>query len=164
MKAGLFACCMWCVGMAGLASAQQIADPNPAHAPSAEIDNKRPFISKKEKAPTTRMVSGKVVDDINGTPLKGAIVTLTDLNTHEKRETITKEDGRYAFDDLSFSVDYELRARYKSTLTEPRKLSQYDHTVKSVRILTVSDNGAPAGNSVTEAKKSTTQAHKTSSH
>lgn len=154
MKAGLFSCFICCLSVAALAPAQQINDPNPAHAPSAEIDNKRPLISKKEKAPTARMVSGKVVDEINGTPLKGAIVTLTDLNTHEKRETITKEDGRYSFDDLSFSVDYEVRARYKTTLTEPRKLSQYDHTVKSVRILTVPDPESPAS-SVSEAKKST---------
>jgi hypothetical protein len=154
MKSGFFAFFACCFVLSATASAQQITDPNPAHAPTAEIDNKRPFISKKEKAPTTRIVSGKVVDEISGTPLKGAIVTLTDLNTHEKRETITKEDGRYTFEDLSFSVDYELRARYKAALTEPRKLSQYDHTVKSVRILTVPDTSA-AAMPANEAKKDT---------
>jgi hypothetical protein len=154
MKAGFFVSFCCCFVMTGLLPAQQIADPNPAHAPSAEIDNKRPLISKKEKAPTTRTVSGKVVDDVSGAPLKGAIVTLTDLSTKEKRESITKEDGRYSFDDLSFSIDYELRAKYKSAMTEPRRLSQYDHTVKSVRILTIADADA-AGKTTAEAKKST---------
>jgi hypothetical protein len=152
MKAGLIA---FCVALLGVTSgAQQIGDPNPAHAPTAEIDNKRPLISKKEKAPTSRTVSGKVVDEISGAPLKGAIVTLTDLSTHEKRETITKDDGRYNFDELSFSIDYELRARYKNSTTDVRKLSQYDHTAKAVRILTIAD-AEPAAPPVTEAKKDT---------
>ncbi len=136
------------------AFAQQITDPNPAHVPDANIGNNRPLISKKEKAPTSRTVSGRVVDDAGGTPLKGAIVTLTDLSTHERREMVTKEDGRYSFDDLSFSIDYELKARYKNSVTDVRKLSQYDHTAKVVRILTISDNSS-APSSINEAKKDT---------
>jgi hypothetical protein len=152
MKAGVFACCFALIAAAFPARAQQISDPNPAHTPSAEIDNKRPLISKKEKTPTSRSVSGKVVDEISGTPLKGAIVTLTDLSTHERRETITKQDGRYNFDDLSFSIDYELRAQYKNSTTDVRKLSQYDHTAKSVRILNIPDAEAATA-PVNEAKK-----------
>ncbi|MBV8896254.1 MAG: carboxypeptidase regulatory-like domain-containing protein [Acidobacteriaceae bacterium] len=153
MKTGLFVLGFLLLAIAVPATPQQISDPNPAHVPDAEIDNKRPFIKKKEKAPTSRALSGKVVEEINGTPLKGAVVTLTDLSSHEKREMITKEDGRYNFDDLSFSVDYELKARYKNTTTDVRKLSQYDHSVKVVRILTVPDSSSPAP--VSEAKKDT---------
>jgi hypothetical protein len=152
MQGGLFVLTVFFASTAISATAQQITDPNPAHVPDANIENHRPFISKKEKAPTTRTVSGKVVDEINGTPMKGAIVTLTDLSSHERRETVTKEDGRYNFDDLSFSIDYELRARYKNSLTDPRKLSQYDHTVKVVRILTVPDV-SPSPAAVNVAKK-----------
>jgi len=155
MKYGLFVFCLFALGSSTLpAGAQQISDPNPAHAPAAEIDNKRPLIQHKEKAPTSRTVSGKVVDEISGTPLKGAIVTLTNLSTREKREMITKEDGRYNFDDLSFSVDYALNAKYKNAVTDTRKLSQYDRTAKVVRILTVPDTAAAAA-PVNEAKKDT---------
>ena len=153
MKAGVFALPVCLLALSRPGPAQQIADPNPAHAPSAEIDNKRPLINKKEKPPTTRTVSGKVIDEISQTPLKGAIVTLTDLSTHEKRETITKEDGRYLFEELSFTIDYELKARYKNSTTEVRRISQYDHTAKSVRILTIPDTTTPAP--VNEAKKDT---------
>jgi hypothetical protein len=152
VKAVLFACSICFFAASSAAVAQQISDPNPAHAPSAEIDNKRPLINHKGKVPTSRTVSGKVVDEVSGTPLKGAIVTLTDLSTKEKHETITKEDGRYSFEDLSFTVDYELRAKYKNAMTEVRKLSQYDHTVKSVRILQIADADA-AATPVNEAKK-----------
>jgi Carboxypeptidase regulatory-like domain len=148
-----FSMCLLCAS-SSLAFAQQISDPNPAHAPSAEIDNKRPLISKKEKAPTTRTVSGKVVDEVSGTPLKGAIVTLTDLSTKEKRESITKEDGRYSFEDLSFTVDYQLSARYKNAVTDVRKLSQYDHSPKSVRILSIPDLDAASAKAGAEAKPS----------
>jgi hypothetical protein len=153
-KLGAFALCFGLMSSTFAANAQQVTDPNPAHAPSAEIDNKRPLISKREKAPTSRSVSGKVVDEVSGSPLTGAIVTLTDLSTHERREMITKEDGRYSFDDLSFSIDYELKARYKNSTTDVRKLSQYDHTAKSVRILNVPDAEAAAA-PVKEAKKDT---------
>ena len=154
MKYHLFALSFLVCGAVFPACAQQVTDPNPAHAPSAEIDNKRPLIQHKEKAPTTRIVSGKVVDEISGAPLKGALVTLTNLSTHEQREMITKEDGRYNFDDLSFSIDYELKAKYKTLVTDTRKLSQYDHTAKVVRILTVPEN-SPAAAPVSEAKKDT---------
>lgn len=155
MKASLLVLTVFLAAMATLAKAQQISDPNPAHVPDAEIDNKRPFIQKKEKAPTSRTVTGKVVEDVSGTPLKGAIVTLTDLSTHEKRETITKEDGRFIFDDVAFTIDYELKARYKNAVTDVRKVSQYDHTVKVVRILTIPDS-SPTPTAVNEAKTTST--------
>jgi len=81
-------------------------------------------------------VTGKVVDG-SGQPLEGALVTVTDTKADEKRTFITKKDGRYNFDELSFTVDYQLQARYKDAVSEPRKLSQYDHTVDMVRILDV---------------------------
>jgi hypothetical protein len=154
MKRGLLGLFTTLAIVAVPAAAQQISDPNPAHVPDANIGNNRPLISKKEKAPTSRTVTGKVVDEVSGTPLKGAIVTITDLSTHERREMITKDDGRFNFNDVSFSIDYELKARYKNSATDVRKLSQYDHTAKVVRILTVPDaSSAPAP--VSEAKKDT---------
>jgi hypothetical protein len=119
-------------------------DPNP----SVFLDNHRPIIGKKDKAPTTRAVSGKVVDE-TGQPLDGALVTLTDNKTHVKTTAFTKKDGRFNFDDLSFINDYELQARYKDSLSTPRKLSQYDHTANVVRILEINTE-TPA---TAEAKK-----------
>ena len=119
-------------------------DPNP----NVFLDNHRPVIGKKDKAPTTRALSGKVVDD-TGQPLEGALVTLTDGKTHVKTTAITKQDGRYNFADLSFNIDYELQARYKDSVSSMRKLSQYDHNANVVRILEVAPDAAAA----TEAKK-----------
>ena len=125
----------------------QSTDSNPAHEPSVFLGNHRPP-NKKEKAPTSRSVKGKVVDG-SGQPLEGALVTLTDTKSNEKRTFITKQEGRYNFDDLSFTIDYQLSARYKDLVSEPKKLSQYDRTPNIVRIL---DIGSP-GTSTTEAKK-----------
>lgn len=116
--------------------------------PNVFLDNHRPLIGKKQKAPTSRTVTGKVVDD-TGQPLEGALVTLTDSKTHEKTTAITKKDGRYNFADLSFTIDYEVQARYKDSLSSVRKLSQYDHTVNVVRILAIASDTPPT----TEAKK-----------
>jgi hypothetical protein len=128
-------------GVSTLAYAQ--SDANPAHSPDVFLDNHRPLIQKKQKNPTARTVTGKVVDD-TGQPLDGAAVTLTDTKTNEKTTVFTKKDGRYTFEDLSFTKDYDLQARYKSQLSDERKLSQYDHSANVVRILTVGENGGSA--------------------
>lgn len=116
------------------AFAQQTVDSNPAHSPDVFLENHKP--PKKGKAPTSRTVTGKVVDD-TGQPLQGALVTLTDSKTNEKTSVFTKKDGRYNFDDVSFTIDYKLQARYKDLTSEPRNLSQYDHTANVVRILEI---------------------------
>jgi hypothetical protein len=124
--------------------ANSAKDPDP----NVFLDNHRPLIQKKEKAPTTRTVTGKVVDD-TGQPLDGALVTLTDAKTHVKTTAITKQDGRYSFADLSFTNDYEVQARYKNSVSPARKLSQYDHAANVVRILEIATDTEPAA----EAKK-----------
>lgn len=118
-------------------------DPNP----NVFLGNHRPN-TKKEKAPTSRSLSGKVVDE-TGQPLEGALVTLTDGKTHVKTTGITKQDGHYNFDDLSFNIDYELQARYKNSVSSSRKLSQYDHNANVVRILEINTETTDAA----EAKK-----------
>jgi len=127
------------VGMMS-ASAQQTQDTRP---PDVFLDNHRPLNPKKEKNPTTRTVTGQVVDD-SGQPLEGALVTLLDDKTKERHEYFTKKDGRYKFEDLSFSVDYQLKAKWKNLVSDERKLSQYDHTARIVRLLEVTTpEGAP---------------------
>ena len=92
-----------------------------------------------------------------GNPLEGALVTLTDTKTSEKNTFITKADGRYKFDDLSFSIDYELDARYKVFAADGRKLSQYDHSANVVRILEIDDSANGAKATASEAKKTPPQ-------
>ncbi len=127
--------------LAGLAGAQA-TNNNPANQPDVFLDNHRPFVKKKDKAPTSRDVSGKVVD-ISGRPIEGALVTLTNTKTNSKVTFITKTDGRYSFDDLSFTIDYQLQAKFKDANTEPRKISQYDHNPTVVRILELDDSAKP---------------------
>lgn len=146
MSKHLLSTMLMVAALAGIAAAQT-SDPNPAHKPSVFLGNDLPK-NKKDKAPTSRTVTGKVVDS-SGQPLEGALVTLTDTQSHEKTTIITKKDGRYGFGDLSFSIDYELRARYKDMSSELKRLSQYDHMPNVVRILEIEPNSTPA----TEAKK-----------
>jgi len=132
-----------------LAHAQQATPANPDRAPDVFLDNHRPLIQKKNKPPTSRTVRGKVVDD-TGQPVVGAIVTLTNTKTHERTQFITKNDGRFSFEDLSFTIDYDLQASYKNLSSEVRKLSQYDRSANVVRILEIE----PAPTSATaDAKK-----------
>ncbi len=133
-----------------LASAQQTTDPNPGRSPDVFLDNHRPIKGKKDKAPTARTVTGKVVDD-TGQPLEGALVTLTDSKTNAKNTVFTKKDGRYNFEEVAFTVDYQLQARYKDLNSEPRNLSQYDHTANVVRILEI-DPSATAFSPKTDKK------------
>jgi hypothetical protein len=129
-SAGLsFLCAIAC-------AAQQKTDSVPSRAPDVFLDNHRPLIQKKGKPATTRTVSGQVVDD-SGQQLEGALVTLTDTQTKESKKYFTKKDGRYSFDDLSFSIDYQLQAHWKNLTSDQRKLSQYDHAPKIVRILEI---------------------------
>lgn len=140
--------------LAGLA-AGQATNTNPAARDAPVfLDNHRPPNKKKDKAPTTRNVSGKVVD-VNGNPLEGALVTLTDSKTKNKTTFITKTDGRYKFDELSFSIDYALDAKYKTFVADSRKLSQYDHNPNVVRILEIDDSAN--GKTEAEAKKTPPQ-------
>ena len=75
--------------------------------------------------------------DDTGQPLDGALVTLTNSKTKDKTTVFTKKDGRYNFEDVSFTIDYQLQARYKDLTSDVRNLSQYDHTANVVRILQI---------------------------
>jgi hypothetical protein len=142
------------LALAGLAGAQATTNNPISNKPEVFLDNHRPINKKKDKAPTSRDVSGKVVD-ISGQPIEGALVTLTNTKTKSKVTFITKTDGRYNFDELSFTIDYQLQAKFKETTTEPRKISQYDRNPSVVRILELDDSAKPRSEEAKrdEAKK-----------
>lgn len=91
--------------------------------------------------------------DSAGQPLEGALVTLTNTKTNAKNTFITKPDGRYSFEELSLTVDYQLQARFKALSTEMRKISQYDPNVNTVRILQVDTDAKPGAAAAVEAAK-----------
>ena len=127
---------IFCGVLTGLASAQATNNNPAAETPNVFLDNHRPLIKKKDKAPTSRDLTGKVIDS-SGQAIEGALVTLTDTKTKAKTTFITKRDGRFNFDDLSLTVDYRLQARFKEVVTEPRNISQYDPNTRMVRILQI---------------------------
>ena len=93
---------------------------------------------KKDKAPTSRYLHGTVTDETNQ-PVAGALVTLHNAKTNDKLTFITKKDGRYHFEDLSFNVDYSVQARFKKEMSSERKISQYDNRPDVVRMLELQD-------------------------
>lgn len=130
------------MALAVVSFAQQPSDSSNMHtADAATFGNKKP--PKKDKAPVSRTVTGQVTDE-NGQVLEGAMVTLTDKKTNETTSFFTKKDGRYKFEDLAFTNDYEVQARYKTFASELKKLSQYDTTPRPVRILEIKTSSPSA--------------------
>jgi hypothetical protein len=97
-----------------------------------------------------------IVRDAYDNPVKGAIVTLTNLKTKAARSFITKEDGRYNFDRVVKADDYEVRARFRGRDSETKKLSTYDPRDKPVLNLrfdkTIDKPEEPASPSASTAK------------
>lgn len=84
---------------------------------------KLPEINPKD-VPSRELIG--IVRDENGDPLKGAIVTITNLKTKAAKSFVTKDDGRYRFDQLIKADDYEVKARFQGRDTETKSLSTYD--------------------------------------
>jgi hypothetical protein len=82
---------------------------------------------KKDKARdrSHRDVSGLVMLQ-DESPASGAVVKLKNLRNLQVRSFITQADGKYVFQNLSSSVDYELKAEYKGMASPARTLTIYD--------------------------------------
>jgi hypothetical protein len=72
-----------------------------------------------------RDVAGLVMLE-DETPVGGAVVKLKNLRTLQIRSFITQTDGKYVFQNLSSSVDFELKAEYKGMASATRSLTIYD--------------------------------------
>jgi len=105
--------------LTGVVSAQS-TDPN--NKPSIIVGNDRP---KPAKPGTTRTIQGTVKDAADN-PVSGAIVQLKNTKTSKLVDFITKDDGKYAFRELSLDVEYDLFAKRGDIATPVKKASPYD--------------------------------------
>lgn len=113
------------LGSRGSAPAQQT---DPPKSPSVVVENKE----KPKKDSPYRVIQGIVRDQADN-PLAGAIVQLKDTKTSKIVDFATKDDGKFAFRDLSMEITYELLAKRGDLATPVRKVSIYD-TRKDVTI------------------------------
>jgi hypothetical protein len=92
--------------------------------------------AKKQKGPTTKTVSGMVVDKAeNG--IGGAEVTLKDLQTGKVVAIYAEPDGQYQFSGLDPHHDYEIQAKFKGVVSETRQVSSMDTRWKVVINLSI---------------------------
>ena len=100
-----------------------------------------PPLSAKEKKPTTKTVTGQVLDHAdNG--IDGASVSLKDLQTGVTTAVYTRDGGHYQFYDLKTDHDYELQATSKAGKSETRQVSSVDTRMKVVINLTIPPPGS----------------------
>jgi hypothetical protein len=109
------------IGLACLAPAQQQAG-KPDEKPNVYLQNNRP---KNEKESNTRTIQGTVKDSSDN-PIGNAIVQLKDTKTSNIVNFATKDDGKFAFRDLSMAIEYELLAKSGAAITPVKKVSVYD--------------------------------------
>ena len=81
---------------------------------------------KKEKDdPTIRIVQG-AVRDASDQFVPGAVVQIKNMKTLQIRSFITKEDGKYVFNNLLRDVDYEVKAEGKGFVSPAKTVSTFD--------------------------------------
>jgi hypothetical protein len=113
------------LGSESLACAQQTDPPNK---PSVVVENKE----RPKKDSVYRTIQG-IVRDHADNPVAGAIIQLKDTKTSKVVDFATKDDGKFAFRELSMENNYELLAKRGDLATPVRKVSIYD-TRKDVTI------------------------------
>lgn len=90
----------------------------------------------KDKTPTTRTLSGVVMDEKENL-IKGAAIELTDLQTKKVLEIYSQEGGQYQYTDLRFDHDYTVQATYNGMSSEARQVSSIDMRWHMVLNLTI---------------------------
>lgn len=83
-------------------------------------------IPKREKPPEFRTLTGKVLDR-DDSPVKDAIVYLTNRKTKTIQTFIADADGAYRFPNLSRTEDYEIYAEVKGQKSLTKVLSSFDN-------------------------------------
>ena len=80
---------------------------------------------EKQKGPQLRSVSGRVTSGEDA-PLKDAIVYIKNTRTLAVKTYIADDAGKYQFNALLPSVDYEIFAESKGKKSDTRTLSSFD--------------------------------------
>ena len=111
--------------LAGVAGAQQGSQPNDKT--DVYLQNDKP---KNQKESNTRTILGTVKDSSDNVVSK-AIVQLKDLKTSKVVDFVTKDDGKFVFNDLPMDINFELGAKHGELTAPVKKVSIYD-TRKSV--------------------------------
>jgi hypothetical protein len=97
--------------------------------------------AKKQKGPTTKTVSGLVMDKTeNG--ISGAEVTLKDLQTGKIVAIYAEANGQYQFSDLDPHHDYEVQASFKGVASETKRINSIDTRMKLTINLTIPPPGS----------------------
>lgn len=88
---------------------------------------------KKDKPRDTsvRNVAGVVLQP-DGKPAPQAVVQLKNMKNLQIRSYIASDEGKYQFQGLSTSVDYELAATYQDMASPKRQLSIFDTRLDAV--------------------------------
>ena len=94
----------------------------------------------KERDRTVRTLSGEVLLP-DESPAEGAVVQVKNLKTLQIRSFITLKDGKYNFQNLSSSVDFEVRAHWKEHASPKRMLTVYDTRLDAVINLKLEPTG-----------------------
>jgi hypothetical protein len=100
-----------------------------------------PGLAAKQKAPTTKTVSGVVMDKAEKA-MGGAEVTLKDLQTGKTMAIYAEANGQYSFSDLDPRHDYEIQASSKGMASETKRVNSIDTRRKLVINLTVLPPGS----------------------
>ncbi len=87
--------------------------------------------SKKEKQPTTRVLTGQVTNN-SGAPLPNSVVYLTNTRTMATKTYIVDKGGNYRFPELSPNVDYRVYAQSNDKRSDAKTLSSFDSRVQPV--------------------------------
>ncbi len=90
----------------------------------------------KDKVPTSRTVSGMVMDAAEN-PIQGATIELTDLQTKKVLDIYSQQGGQYQFTGLRFDHDYTVKATYQGESSELRQVSSIDTRWHMVLNLTI---------------------------
>jgi hypothetical protein len=96
--------------------------------PGAQWTNQK---KDKPRDPNIRNVQG-VVRLPDDAPAQGAVVKIKNLKTNDVRSFITQTDGKYQFQNLSTSIDYELKADYQGMSSPTRTLSVFDQRLDAI--------------------------------
>jgi len=96
-----------------------------------------PLYAQKDKnAPQTRTLTGAVMNK-GEQPLEKALVYLKNTKTLMVQTFITGPDGKFRFNSLSPTTDYDLFAEYNGKRSNTRTLSAFDSRPEAFMPLTI---------------------------